>query len=81
MKNLIFILFASCFQATVLYAAQDHVLYYKGTVHWTDLTGKSEVPADQDIILKKEILPSMGRVVETAAMVNHLNKMCDATSQ
>lgn len=59
---------------------QDHVLYYQGVVRWTDLSGKVSVPADQAILLKKEIAPSRDEFVETATMVNYQGQMCDATT-
>jgi hypothetical protein len=36
----------------------DHILFYKGMLHLTDLTGRSPMPPDQLFILKIEILPS-----------------------
>jgi hypothetical protein len=62
---------ANCF-------ADDHTLYYRGVVHWTDLTGKGDAPADQNILLKKEILTSRHQFIETATLVNFQNLMCDS---
>jgi hypothetical protein len=62
-------------------AAEDHVFYYQGNVRWIDLTGRTSVKSDQQMILKKEVLPSKGIIVETATMVNYQGKMCDSRTE
>jgi hypothetical protein len=57
----------------------DHTLYYKGLVHYTDLTGHASLPSDEMFILKKEILPSKGTCVETATMHDYKGQMSDLT--
>jgi hypothetical protein len=80
MKLRVAALLAFGLQAVAAHASQDHTLYYQGVVHWTKLYGTSDAPADQKIILKKEILPTQGKFVETATMPNFRNVMCDAAT-
>lgn len=63
------------------FSATDHVYYYVGTVHYTDLVGQVHVPSDEEFILKKELLPSRGVFIETATMHDRNGVMSDlATS-
>ena len=60
--------------------SDDHTLYYKGILHYTDLTGKGVVPPNELFILKKEILPSQGKFVETATVRDYKGQMNDLTT-
>jgi len=79
MKNLILAIAAICISQTGL-SANDHVYYYIGTVHYTDLVGGVHVPPDEEFILKKELLPSRGVFVETATMHDRNGVMSDLTT-
>lgn len=62
------------------FAATDHVYYYVGKVHYTDIAGSSHVPSDEEFILKKELLPSRSIFVETATMHDRNGIMSDLTT-
>lgn len=68
------------FAASSALGATDHTLYYKGMLHYTDLTGNATVPADHLFVLKKVILPTQGKFVETATLPDYTGKIADLTT-
>ena len=75
-----FVLMSMALAGTSAMGATNHTLYYKGILHYTDLTGHATVPADHLFVLKKDILPSQGKFVETATLPDYTGKISDLTT-